>query len=549
MRQRDDLERLRRLQLVTDAALAHLELEAMLDALLVRVRDALEVDTVAILMLDDSEEELVARAALGIEEEVDRGVRIPVGRGFAGRIAAERRPVVLADVDHADVLNPILREKRIKSMLGVPLLVEGQVRGVLHVGSLVPREFTPEDVDLLQLVSDRVATGIEHARLFAAERRARDRLERLQSVTDVALSYLDLEELLRELLRRIRIILDSGTAAILLRDVRTEELVARAALGIEEEVEQGVRIPLGRGFAGRVAAERRPVILPDLDTADIFNPILRQKGIKSMVGVPLLARDEVIGVLHVGTLVLRDFGQDDVELLQLVAERAALAIERASVHEQLRRVEQLKLNFVAVASHELRTPATSVYGVVATLRERGGTLSADIRHQLEETLWSQTVRLRRLIEQLLDLSRLDSQAIDIRPEPLALRPLVREFVNAVIAPGEPGVDVAIEPDFAVLADRLALERILSNLLSNALRCGKPPSSSAPSTAIATCGSRSRTAAGECRTSSCRSFSSASSAGSQGREQGSALRLRRLTRPPTAATSSTNPASVVARASR
>ena len=77
---------------------------------------------------------LRARAAKGIEEEVEQGVRIPVGQGFAGRIAAERRAIMIADVDHADILNPILREKGIRSLLGVPLLVEGRVLGVLHVG-------------------------------------------------------------------------------------------------------------------------------------------------------------------------------------------------------------------------------------------------------------------------------------------------------------------------------------------------------------------------------------------------------------------------------
>ncbi len=474
MSEQGDLERFRRLQLVTDAALSHLELDAMLEELLSRVRDALEVDTVAILMLDDEAGELVAHAALGIEEEVERGVRVPLGRGFAGRVAADRQPIVLADVDHADVLNPILREKGIKSLLGVPLLLEGSVIGVLHVGSLVPRAFDERDVELLQLVADRVATGIEHARLFEAERRARRKLERVQLVTDVALAHLDLEELLWELLRRIRDILAADTAAILLHDPATDELVARAALGIEEEVEQGVRIPVGRGFAGRVAAERRPVILPDLDRADIVNPILREKGLKSMVGVPLLAENHVIGVLHVGSLVSRNFTDDDVELLQVVADRAAMAIERARIHEELRRVDQLKLNFVAVASHELRTPAASVYGIVATLRHRGDVLSDEVRAELEDMLWDQAIRLRRLIEQLLDLSRLDSQSIEIHREPLVLQPLVRDVATSVADAAELDVDVLIEPSFAVLADRLALERILTNLLANAFRYGKPP---------------------------------------------------------------------------
>src|SRR6059036_3746052 len=107
----------RRLQLVTDAALAHLQLDQLLDALLVRTCQLLDVDTCAILLLDDETNELVARAALGIEEEV--GVRIPLGAGFAGRVADEARPMVI-DVDEYPVYNPILRQKQLKTMVGVP---------------------------------------------------------------------------------------------------------------------------------------------------------------------------------------------------------------------------------------------------------------------------------------------------------------------------------------------------------------------------------------------------------------------------------------------
>ena len=120
---------------------------------------------------------LHARAAKGIEEEVERGVQIPVGKGFAGRIAAERRPIVIADVDHADILNPILREKGIRSLLGVPLLAEDRVLGVLHVGSLTPRTFTTDERDLLQLAADRAAVAIEHAQLYE-RRRLADALQR-----------------------------------------------------------------------------------------------------------------------------------------------------------------------------------------------------------------------------------------------------------------------------------------------------------------------------------------------------------------------------------
>jgi serine phosphatase RsbU (regulator of sigma subunit)/anti-sigma regulatory factor (Ser/Thr protein kinase) len=109
----------------------------------------------------------VARAAKGLEEEVERGFSLPVGRGFAGRVAATRQPVVIPDLDNSPVtvVNPLMREKNVRSLLGVPLIVEGTVVGVLHVGMLTKREFGESDVRLLQLVADRVALSIERSRL------------------------------------------------------------------------------------------------------------------------------------------------------------------------------------------------------------------------------------------------------------------------------------------------------------------------------------------------------------------------------------------------
>jgi signal transduction histidine kinase len=464
--------RLHQLQALTDAALAHLDLDDLLLELLHRTRDILGVDTAAVLLLDDEADELVARSAVGIEEEVEQGVRIPVGGGFAGRIAASREPVILEDVDHAHVLNPILLQKGIKSMLGVPLIAAGQTVGVLHVGSLVPRRFQAEEVELLQLAGDRAAIAIEHARLFAAERRARERIESVQAVTDAALAHLEVDDLLAVLLPRIRQILHTDTCAVLLLDESTNELVARSALGIEEEV--GVRIPVGGGFAGRVAATKQPVVIDDLDFYPVLNPILRQKQIKSMLGVPLLVRGNAIGVMHVGTLTPRAFNKDDIELLELVAARVALAVERAQLHEETVALDQLKLNFVAIASHELRTPATSVYGVFATLNERGDSLSPEVREQLMQIGYEQAERLRRLLEELLDLSRLDSHVISLDPKPIVLRSTLAQIVETALPDEDVTVDVRVPDDLAVIADPLVLDRVVSNLLLNASRYGSPP---------------------------------------------------------------------------
>jgi signal transduction histidine kinase len=467
-----DTDRLRRLQALTDAALSSLQLEELLGTLLVRTQALLEVDTCAVLLLDEERNELVARAAVGIEEEVEAGVRIPVGRGFAGRVAEGRRAVILDDVDHADVLNPILREKGIKSMLGVPMIAGEDVIGVLHVGSLTSRKFTQEEAELLSLAAERAAVGVEHARLYEAERRARRRMEDIQAVTDAALAHLEIHDLLDVLLPRIRQILRADTCAVLLLDEGGDELVARAAVGIEEEVEQGVRIPMGRGFAGRVAANRRPVILDDVDHADIVNPILREKGIKSMLGVPLLAGGRVLGVLHVGTLVHRRFTVDDTELLALVAQRVAIAVERAQLHAETLQLDELKSNFVAIASHELRTPASSVYGVLATLAGRAE-LPEETREALTQVGFEQAERMRQLIEQLLDLSQIDARRVPIERRPLALHHTLSEIVSAAVPQG-PDVTLDVAPHVAAVLDPLVLDRVVSNLLINAVRYGSPP---------------------------------------------------------------------------
>jgi GAF domain-containing protein len=164
-------ERLRWLAVVTDAGLALLSVDQLLDELLERVRELMAVDTAAVLLLDPSHQFLIATVARGIEEEVHQGVRIPLGRGFAGRIAQQRHWVAIEQVDHHNVFNPILWEKGIASLLGVPLIAAGTVLGVLHVGTLTRRRFTEQDAQLLQMVADRAAVAIQ-SRMSRADRTA-----------------------------------------------------------------------------------------------------------------------------------------------------------------------------------------------------------------------------------------------------------------------------------------------------------------------------------------------------------------------------------------
>jgi phosphoserine phosphatase RsbU/P len=175
------------------------------------------------------------------------------------------------------------------------------------------------------------------------------RLRDIQTLTDAALSRLDDHELLSELLERTRAILQTDTAAVLLLDSSSGQLLATAAAGLEEEVSQGVRVPLGRGFAGRIAAEGRPVLLDHVDHSTVLNPILLAKGIRTLMGVPLIAGGKVIGVLHVGSLTDRVFTSEDVELLELAADRAAAAVASLLSQENRIAAEALQRSLLPAA--------------------------------------------------------------------------------------------------------------------------------------------------------------------------------------------------------
>lgn len=160
-----------------------------------------------------------------------------------------------------------------------------------------------------------------------------ERLRDISAVTDAALSRLDEETFLRTLIERVKTVLDADTAAVYLLDHSARDLIAAAASGLEEEVSQGIRIPLGSGFTGRVATSRAPVTLYQVDSTTVRSPILAGRGIKALLGVPMFVGGQVIGVMHVGSFEERVFSAEDEELLQLAAERAASAVQTMLAQE------------------------------------------------------------------------------------------------------------------------------------------------------------------------------------------------------------------------
>ncbi|MGW3995659.1 PP2C family protein-serine/threonine phosphatase [Amycolatopsis sp. NPDC004772] len=162
---------------------------------------------------------------------------------------------------------------------------------------------------------------------------AQNRLQQLEAIIGAPAAHLGLAEMLAETLDRLREVMAVDTATVLRYQPSGRQLVAFAAAGIEEEVHQGVRVPVGSGFAGTVALQRAPVILDHVDETTVVNSLLWERGLHSMLGVPMLAGSELVGVLHVGSVAHREFGEPEVATMQLLADRLAMAIQVEALEE------------------------------------------------------------------------------------------------------------------------------------------------------------------------------------------------------------------------
>jgi signal transduction histidine kinase len=266
--------------------------------------------------------------------------------------------------------------------------------------------------------------------------------------------------------------------AVVFREVGRGEIIPVAQCGFPRaEILHGRLAPLDewplfrRAREGRVPASARDAQVE----GDIPVEIAGSLGIRSAVAIPFAAGAACEG------FVLCDrecepFELDDGALaaLAVAANVIAGAAASALALAETRRLSELKSQFVALASHELRAPVAGIHGITVTLRERGDELTPEQVSLLRTTLYEQADRMRRLVDQLLDVSRLDANAVPVRLERFGVRPRVEALVREVAATREPEVKIEIPPELETVADPAAFDRIVANLVTNAFRYGRPP---------------------------------------------------------------------------
>ena len=321
-------------------------LEALLRDSLSSISHALDADAVAVLLADESSGELVVRTAIGMQPELWREVHIASGAGMAGRVLAERRPLIVDDLSKIEVASPTLRESDVQSLVAVPIMAGGRVAGVLHADSFELSQFGERDATLLTLVADRMGAAIQQVRLFELERAARaeaeavaERLARLQRITASLSRDLSADGVAEALLSELAPDIDGEAASHLLWLVEGSRMrLLRGSPALPDAAdfaEMSVDDPLPGPYVVRTGTALWLESRAELDAFEELAGTALE--VEAVAVLPLQVEEQVIGVLAVSYRVPRPFSADERRFLTVVARQAAESLHRATVRRARQR--------------------------------------------------------------------------------------------------------------------------------------------------------------------------------------------------------------------
>ncbi len=341
-----ELEVLRK---VVEASSADLELSKTLKEIVKIVDELTAADSVFIYLYDKGKKNLTLMASKIPHQKELGAVKIRTGEGITGWVAQENKPVAIGENAYQDKRFKgfdVLPEDKYEAFLSVPIIYKGKVSGVINVQHKKPHEYARETINLLEMISKQVGGVIEHAVLYEETRIKANQFDSLVKVSQSITSESYLDEILGLIVLVTAEMLNSKICSIMLVDGKNgDELSIRATQSLSAEYKTKPNLKVNQSLLGDVVRTRKPVMVEDVrqDKRYVYRDLAVKENLSSMVAVPMIVKKKVIGVLNVYTKEPHQFSQEEVNMIQMIANQAAVAVENTNlVSEAMKAKEALE---------------------------------------------------------------------------------------------------------------------------------------------------------------------------------------------------------------
>ena len=450
---------------------------AVVEEILRVIEQVVHCDRSVLFLYDEEADQL------RLQDPRDRGLVVPLSEPtILRRVLHSGLGEVVNDVDADAEGNPVFAEELgARQLVAAPLVLTDKTLGV--VGALNSRRgaFTHEDLRLLTVLADRVALTIENGELVARLQRQVQELEGLHRLSRLLLSSETMERIVGESIRIVAEMLDCDKMAVLLNDDSGSCLVAmQAAVGLDDHQVAGLRITLDEpSMAATVFRTKTPLVSNDApNDAWVNRHMVQLLGMDSLLAVPLTTGPKPIGVLKAMNARKGYFSDDDIRFAMLLGGQVGALVESSmgrqrerQLVQKLREADRTKSEFVSMLAHELKGPMTTILGFSETLKQQWEKVPDEKKLSILDIVAKETGRLSRLVNDLLDVSRMEAGTLRYELSPVSLIELLESIITVHTSLSAQHLVVNdVPPNIPhVLADNDRLRQVFINLLTNATR--------------------------------------------------------------------------------